>query len=307
VFACANVSGETVSRLTHRPSVALVTHAGVPGLADDDRRLIPELERQGVEGRPAVWSDPNVEWGDFDVCVIRSTWDYHLRRDAFLDWVDRTAEATHFWNPAELIRWNSHKSYLRDLERRGVPIVRTVWSDGSKTLRDLMDEHGWDRAVFKPSVSAAAHRTHLVTRATLAESEPIYRQLCREQLVLVQPYESGVETPGEHSLIYLDGTFSHAVDRVAALARSSGPVGGRRVVPAQAERRFGARVLTALDASTLYARVDVVRDDAAALRLTELELIEPSLFLDVRPEAVRRFANAIVARLPPSLTYGRPV
>jgi hypothetical protein len=295
-----------VSRRTHRPSVALVTHADVPGLADDDRRLIPELDRQGVEVRPAVWSDPNIGWGDFDACVIRSTWDYHLRRDAFLGWVDRTAEVTHLWNPAGLIRWNSHKSYLRDLERRGVPIVRTVWSDGSKTLHELMDEHGWDRAVFKPSVSAAAHRTHLVTRATLAESEPVYQQLCGEQLVLVQPYEPGVETPGEHSLIFLDGTFSHAVDRVAALAKSSGPVGGQRVVPAEAERRFGTRVLSALDAATLYARVDVVRDEAGALRLTELELIEPSLFLDVQPEAVPRFAHAIVARLRPSLSGGRP-
>jgi glutathione synthase/RimK-type ligase-like ATP-grasp enzyme len=284
--------------------VALVTHEGLPQLADDDRLLLPELERLGVRGRPTVWSDPDVPWAEFDAAVLRSTWDYHLRRDEFLDWVDRAASETDLWNRAATVRWNSHKSYLRGLEARGVPIVPTVWSDGSRSLRDLLRERGWERAVFKPSVSAAAHRTHLVTRETLAENEPVYARLCAEQEVLVQPYLPGVESPGEHSLIFLDGAYSHAVDRVAALARPRGPVGGRPVAASPAERELGLRVLDALGTPTLYARVDMVRDEDDLLRLTELELIEPSLFLDTAPDAASTFARAIGRRVRPPVDHG---
>ncbi|MGD0257733.1 MAG: hypothetical protein ABSB90_07645 [Thermoplasmata archaeon] len=277
--------------------VALVTHAGLPDLADDDRLLPPELERLGVHARPAVWSDPRVVWNEFDAAVLRSTWDYHLRRAEFLDWVDEVARATRLWNPAPVVRWNSHKSYLRDLQRRGVAIVPTVWSDGSKSLAELFEEHRWSRAVFKPAVSAAAHRTHLATRDSLAVSEPLYRQLCAEHEVLVQPYLSSVETPGEHSLIFVDHEFSHAVDRRAALSPEHGPAGGQPVASTEEERAFGSSVLRALDTPTLYARADLARTEEGALCLMELELVEPSLFLASSAEAPRRLARAIAARL----------
>ena len=55
--------------------------------------------------------------------------------------------------------------------------------------------------------------------------------------------------------------------------------------------------VAAAPSPTLYARVDLVRDDAGLPRLMELEVIEPALFLASEPTASRRFAEAIVRRL----------
>lgn len=277
--------------------VALVTHAGLPDLAADERPVIPALARLGIHARAAVWTDPNVAWGEFDVAIVRSTWDYHLRRGEFLEWVDRTAGSTRLWNPAPVLRWNSHKSYLRDLEQRGVPIIPTVWSDGSRTLEEVLSNRGWEDAVFKPVVSAAAHRTHRVRRTSLAAAEPLYRALCQEQVVLVQPYLESVERHGEHSLIFLDGVFSHAVDRPAVLAPTREFPGEEPIVATDSERALGVRALSAVGAPTLYARVDVATDSSGSLCLMELELVEPTLFLASAPAAVAKFAHAIRSHL----------
>ncbi len=276
-----------------RRRVAIVTYPSLPQLADDEQLVLPELEQRGVRATPAVWSDPTVDWGSFDAAVVRSTWDYHLQREAFLAWVDRVARVTKLWNRAPLLRWNTQKTYLRDLEARGVPIVPTEFSDGSRSLAEIRTARGWDRMVFKPSISADAHRTYLVDEANLLASEATYRALVAEQTVLVQPYLASVETAGEHSLVFLDGTFSHAADRVAALARNRGPGGGTPVPASEEERAFGRAVLSAAEAPTLYARIDVVRDDRGEFRLMELELVEPTLFLRAHPEAPQRLATAI--------------
>ncbi|MCI4343772.1 MAG: hypothetical protein L3J92_06645 [Thermoplasmata archaeon] len=278
--------------------VALVTHAGLPELAPDERPMIPALAQLGIQARPAVWTDPDVAWDEYDAAIVRSTWDYHLRRNEYLEWVDRAARSTRLWNPAPVLRWNSHKSYLRDLEQRGVPIIPTVWSDGSRTLEEVLADQGWENAVFKPVVSAAAHRTHRVSRSSLATAEPLYRALCEEQVVLVQPYLESVERHGEHSLIFLDGVFSHAVDRPAVLAPTREFPGEEPVVAPDSERALGIRALEAVGVPTLYARVDVARDGSGSLCLMELELVEPTLFLQSAPAAGAKFARAIRSHLP---------
>jgi glutathione synthase/RimK-type ligase-like ATP-grasp enzyme len=278
-------------------AVALVTHAGLPALAEDEREMIPALAALGIRAVPAVWTDPEVPWDRFDAALVRSTWDYHLRRPDFLEWVERTSRVTRLWNPPSLLRWNSHKSYLRDLEGRGIPIVPTVWSDGSRPLSDLLAERGWSEAVIKPAVSAAAHRTYRVRANALESAEPLYRQLSEDGEVLVQPYLRSVERHGEHSLVFLDGEFSHGVDRPAVLADARGFPGDQPVLVPEEEREFGLRVLRSVTPPTLYARVDIARDNEGALCIMELELVEPTLYLSSAATAVPTFARAIRARL----------
>ena len=56
------------------------------------------------------------------------------------------------------------------------------------------------------------------------------------------------------------------------------------------------RILAEVPEGLLYARIDLARDGEGKPVLMELELIEPSLFLVEKPEALDRFAAAIVAR-----------
>jgi hypothetical protein len=279
--------------------IALVTYSELPGLAADELLLVDALSRLGLKSGPIVWDDPSVDWARIGVCVIRSTWDYHHRLDEFLAWAERVAAVTSLWNPAEVVRWNARKTYLRDLAAKGVSIVSTVWLErGSHAdLSGIMLAQGWESGVVKPVVSASAYGTVLVTSESLGEGQAQLNKLLAERDVMVQPFMPSVETYGEHSLMFIDGQFTHSVRRVPAVGKDqSGQGKARRVEPPRNAIDFAASVLEAVDYPTLYARVDLVRDEEGELCLMELELIEPSLFLEQAPQVVERLAEAIAAR-----------
>jgi hypothetical protein len=262
------------------------------------RALKPALAAHGLSAALVAWDDPAVDWSAFRLCVIRATWDYHLRLPEFLAWGERVAAQTALWNPLDLVRWNTHKRYLRDLERQGVAIVPTVWAPrgSSLDLAELLAEHGWARAVVKPAVSASAYATRLVTSDTITEGQAHLNALLVERDMMIQPFLASVTTTGERSLVYFDGALSHTFLRSPALGKSNTADSG--LIPNDVEEAaFAGRVMQTVSGEALYARVDIARDDAGDLRLMELELVEPWLGLELKPEAPARFAAAIARRL----------
>src|SRR5207248_10238751 len=135
-----------------------------------------------------VWDDPGVDWHGIKVSVVRSTWDYHHRLDEFLAWAERVATLTRLWNPVEVLRWNTHKSYLRDLAARGVPVVPTILLEAGSTvdLATLLARAGWQEAVIKPAVSASAHETIRASLEGLAEGQAHVNRLLPAHDLLVQ-------------------------------------------------------------------------------------------------------------------------
>ena len=260
--------------------------------------LKPELAAYGLSAALVAWDDPVVDWSAFRLCVIRATWDYHLRLPEFLAWAERVAAQTALWNPLDLVRWNTHKGYLRDLERQGVAIVPTIWAPRgtSLDLAALLAERGWTRAVVKPAVSASAYATQLVTSATLVEGQAHLDALLAERDMMIQPFLTSVTTTGERSLVYFDGALSHTFLRSPALGKGGATDAGL-IANDEEEAAFAGRVMQTVTSETLYARVDIARDDAGDLRLMELELVEPWLGLELAPEATTRFAAAIARRL----------
>ncbi|MEO6526230.1 MAG: hypothetical protein ABIP93_06370 [Gemmatimonadaceae bacterium] len=110
------------------PTIALVSYVDLPGLTDDDRLLAAALDERGARVQPVVWSDPAIDWSSFDAVVVRSCWDYFLRADQFFAWLALLdAQAARVSNPVRTLRWNAEKTYLRDLETRGIPVVPTHW------------------------------------------------------------------------------------------------------------------------------------------------------------------------------------
>ncbi|MFG0319698.1 MAG: RimK family alpha-L-glutamate ligase [Planctomycetota bacterium JB042] len=284
--------------------VAIATDRTVPHLDPDNAHLLAEFERRGRRARPVVWDDPAFDAGDVRVCVVRSTWDYLDRRDEFLAWAERTAERTSLWNRPATLRWNSHKRYLEDLSRRGVPILPTEFVErgADAVLRDVLEDRGWAEAVVKPAVSASGRDTFRVSArgGAIESAGDRFAELVSRRDVLVQEFQPAVERSGELSLVYVDGRFAHAVRQTPREGefRVQREFGGRleRVRPETAALLIGDRVLEAGPAAPLYARIDLLTDLRGELRLNELELIEPCLHLAVAPDTVARLADAILAR-----------
>ncbi len=282
------------------PRIALATYATLPGLNDDDRLLVSALGKQGIPAVPAVWDSPDVEWGDFQGVLVRSCWDYHRRLPEFLEWIARLERDRQqvLWNPPELLRWNSHKGYLRDLGARGVSIVPTRWVARGEPcgLAEVLRHEGWGEAVVKPAVSASAFGAWSTTLTGAAPNQPKLDEMLRSGDVLVQPLVPEVRDPGEWSLVFFEGRFSHAVLKRPAAGdyRVQWEFGGSADASKPSRKLIAdaERVLAAVPGDPLYARVDGVARDGR-LALMELELIEPHLFFGWERRAATRLAKAI--------------
>lgn len=281
-------------------TVALATSSDLPDLDADDRPLLGALEAIGIAARPVVWSDPEVDWSSFDLVVVRSTWDYtNGKRDAYLAWADGVAAETRLANGADVLRWNTHKGYLMELEERGVPTVPTAFlGAGDRVdLGELIADRHWGDVVVKPCVSAGARDTFLVRSDEVVQAQARFAELVARTDVMVQPFLPAVATTGEASIIHLGGSYSHAARKVPASGewRVQEEFGGanRPWDPPTEVRDLAAWIIDATGHDYLYARVDLLPDEDGVWQLTELEVTEPSLYLTVVDGAAERFAKAI--------------
>ncbi|HEY2805418.1 MAG TPA: hypothetical protein VGI92_06115 [Gemmatimonadales bacterium] len=285
-----------------RTRIALVTCARLPDLAPDEALLVHALAERGIDGIAAVWDAPGIGWKSFDAVVMRSAWDYHLKADAFLAWIGAIESAgIPLWNPAPLLRWNSNKRYLGDLGNRGVNVVPTRWADATTTisLAGIMDKAGWRDVVVKPEISATAHRTFRLHRDAADAFEAQFQSLRLAQPMMVQPTVREILTEGEWSLCFFGGEFSHALRKRPAAGdfRVQDEHGGSARLDEPPSRLVAdaKRTLGLVQWPWAYARVDCCSVDERLL-LMELEMLEPTFYLNLAPEAAERFA-AVIERL----------
>lgn len=278
--------------------VALVTCRVLPEPDPDQEPLLAALRDAGLAAELLPWDDERADPGAYDLCVLRSCWNYYRDPEAFLAWVARADGCTRLANPAKVLRWNLHKEYLRELESWGVPIVPTAWAERGERLdlRALLEARGWRSVVIKPTISAASYRTARFDADRLEEGQAFLDALLADRGAMVQPYLSSVESGGERALVCIDGVFTHAV-------RKSPRFGGEheRVSEAlpieDAELALAERTLAHVSDGLLYARVDVMLDERGEPLVSEVELAEPSLFLVQCPEALARLVDGIVRRV----------
>jgi glutathione synthase/RimK-type ligase-like ATP-grasp enzyme len=283
--------------------VLLATCAAYPDGDDDAPALLAALRNRGVNAGVAAWTDPDVDWAA-GVVVLRSTWDYTLRRAQFLQWV---ASVPRLHNPADVVRWNSDKVYLHELELAGVPITPTVVAPPGVgvTFPDAPE------FVVKPSVGAGSRGAGRFA-ADAREAAALHAAALHAagRTVLVQPYLAGVDEAGETALMYFDGRFSHAVRKGALLtadtahdiAETSGLFVEEDITarePSPAEIAVGDQVIDVLahrfGGPLVYARIDLLPGADGPVVL-EVELTEPSLFLCYADGAADRLADAIASR-----------
>jgi glutathione synthase/RimK-type ligase-like ATP-grasp enzyme len=281
------------------PSIALATSQDLPDLWAGDRLFLVELERRGCDAAPVVWDDPRAEWEQWDIVIIRSCWDYHLKVDAFRRWLDRVAGGGRIViNPPDLVRWNLHKGYLLDVARAGgrIPPTRVIPRGVSGTLREHLAREGWEHAVIKPAISASGHSTRLVPGRPSDEDECSFADAVAAGDVLAQAYVPEVRERGEWSFVFFEGRYSHAALKRAAPGEFRVHIewGGtvHTLPPPPALVQQAQDLVDALDLGSTYARVDGTEVDGG-LMVMELEVIEPELFFDRHPQAAARLADAV--------------
>lgn len=285
------------------PRIALVTCRPRPDVSEDRDLpvLVGALREAGADAGAVHWDDDGVDWGAYDLAVIRSTWDYSWRAAEFLAWAERCGAATRLANPAAVVRWNADKRYLGDLAAAGVPVVPTRYV-APGDAPDLPDGHEF---VVKPTSGAGAR---FAARYAPHEHDTALRHLARMHAdgltAMVQPYVRAIDSGGERALQFYGGRLLHA-SRKGAVLTAGTPYGQRKVAhpnlepwtPTPAELSVAERALAAVpDADgLLYARVDLVDGDDGQPQVMELELVEPNLFLSVHPGSVPRVTEAILA------------
>jgi hypothetical protein len=272
---------------------------------DDDRALAP-LARLGWDVSVVPWTQVAEPWGAFDAVVIRSTWDYWNNVPAFLDTLQAINRQTRLANPLDLVHWNLSKTYMRDLEGKGVGIVPTLWPDAFSpsmlpSFRERLDS---PELVVKPVVGANGQDAFRLSPGDPpARLEEIAARFAAKDC-LVQAFMPAVIDEGEYSLFYFNGRFSHAILKVPAASefRSQEEHGAeiRFAVPEDLLRERGRQALATVTPAPLYARIDFVRAPGGDFALMELELIEPSLYLRADPAAPDRFARAVDAWFNPT-------
>jgi hypothetical protein len=279
-----------------RLDVAIATHAGLADGTADDRLLADALMTAGARVQFTVWNDARSDWSEAARTVVRSTWDYHLHPDAWFSWLDAAGAVTRLVNPVAVLRWNSRKRYLLDLEAAGVPIVPTLHVDrgGALDLAACLDGRGWRDVVIKPAIGASAKGA-----ARFAGDEIGVRgqghldALLAAGDALIQPYQPAVEDQRERSLVFVDGDFSHAFTKPPFLRGVGDGLGESLHEASNAEVAVAWRALDVSPAPVSYARVDLVPAPDGA-RLMELELIEPDLGLRLAPASAAALAAAVL-------------
>jgi glutathione synthase/RimK-type ligase-like ATP-grasp enzyme len=284
--------------------VALVSCRELPAWEVDDRPLIAALRARGADVAVVPW-DADVDWSGFDTALLRTTWDYWDRVDDFLAWTRRAAAVTRLWHPPGVVAWNVDKTYLRALADRGVPVAPTAWLSPGDADRvgSIVREMGWARAFLKPVVGGSASGTLRFTADDAGLAAAAAHVAASDRDLLLQPYLAEVETFGELSVVVLDGRLTHAVRKVPVAGdyRVQDDHGGTdERFPlddglAGLAREILAAASGVLGVELLYGRVDLLRD-GERLVLTELELVEPSLFLRHAPEAADVLADGLLRR-----------
>ena len=276
-------------------TVAVATCAG-EWVDPDSPVLLKALAACDIDVALCAWDDPHVAWDAFDLTVIRSTWDYSSRHLEYLEWAK---DVPRLYNPYEVVRYSLDKHYLGDLATRGHRVVSTFFADVGTT--PVFPEGDF---VVKPSVGAGSMDA---ARYSSYQREDAHHHVQRlhdiGRDVLVQPYVASVDERGERALVFIDGSFSHAMTKGAMLNVTQLDRNAlfrweqmSRAEPEPEALELASEVLDGLGFDLLYARVDLVwTPDGWALM--ELELVEPSLFLSFNEQAAPRLARAIAARL----------
>ena len=249
---------------------------------------------QGLSFDVVFWNDATLPQQGYELAVIRTCWDYHEQPAHFIATLEAHERAgLRVLNAPAVVRWNSRKTYLREL---GPSAIETVWTEraDAAAVAGAFDALGAEDIVVKPQVGGGSVETIRLKRAAWREEDLVRGPTGP---AMIQAYLKAIETEGEFSLIWFGGRYSHCVRKVPARGDWLANQPGKTRFIAETAPRAAIEAAEAARAHApqdlLYIRIDLVLGDDGAWRVIEIEAIEPYLFLDLGADAARLFAGAI--------------
>ena len=268
-----------------------------------DKLLIEPMKKIGWIAEEISWRKENVNWRDYDSVIVRSTWDYQNDSEKFISVLEKINNVSHLENDLDLMKWNMNKNYLFDLEQKGVKIVDTIWENNFKTnlAHIYFEKLNTDEIIIKPNISANADNTFRLTKEKLKQNLKVLEKIFWTREFMVQPFLKNIIDEGEYSLFFFNGKFSHSV-----LKKPKGndfrvqEEHGGNIQPFKVSSELiliAENIIKKLSTIPLYGRVDLVRTKENEFALIELELIEPSLYLNKDDQSPLRFVKAFAEKL----------
>jgi glutathione synthase/RimK-type ligase-like ATP-grasp enzyme len=258
------------------------------------------MNQNGWECEFVAWDDSNVDWNNFDLVIIRSTWDYQGRIKEFLEVLENINSSNCILeNSLELVKWNIDKSYLKELSKKGIQIVPSLFYDNysKKILNDSFSFFSTTKLIIKPAISANADDTFIIDKKNSEKTSIILKNLFANRKFIIQPFIENILLEGEYSLIFFENTHSHTLIKKPKSGdfRVQEEHGGTLAPIEKPEIKMineAKRVLKSLPCKSLYSRIDFVKRKNNFL-LMEVELIEPSLYFNLNPNAAKKLSSLI--------------
>ena len=278
-------------------------------LFEEDNLLIRGFEAQGMQAQAVIWNQPNMDWSQYDIALIRSTWDYLDEREQFLHVLaEIEGSSCRLYNSLESVRWNIDKGYLFDLENWDVPIIPTFLASNNKSdsLQRIFLDRDWQTVVLKPRIGLGGSHSHRMRLDELEDTLSKLRVSQPQHEFLIQPFIANILAEGEWSFVYFSRQLSHVLLKQPAPNdyRVQGIYAGtiQTAEPQARDLAQAEAVLAKLPFDILYARLDFVRVQGQ-LAIVEVELIEPIFSFNLVPESITRLVQATRVKfesLPPA-------
>ena len=283
--------------------VALLSMDSLENFHTYDKLLIEPMKTLGWIAEEISWRTEKINWKDYDAVIVRSTWDYQNDPEKFISVLEKINSATHLENDLDLMKWNMNKSYLFDLEQKGVKIVDTIWEKNfnSNLTSEYFYKLNADEIIIKPNISANADNTFRLTKEKLNENLQQLEKIFKAREFMVQPFLKNIIEEGEYSLFFFNGKFSHSVLKkpkekdFRVQEEHGGNIQPIKISPAI--MLIAENIIKKLSTIPLYGRVDLVRTKQNEFALMELELIEPSLYLNKDEQSPTRFVKAFEEKI----------
>jgi glutathione synthase/RimK-type ligase-like ATP-grasp enzyme len=267
--------------------IALLTKNDLDGFISDDELLKAPLKAAGFSMESVSWHKTQ-DWAQYAAVIIRSTWDYQDHYADFIKVLEEISSKTILLNNLEKVKWNSHKSYLKELKAKGIKIIPTLFHEELMDLssEQLCEKLDTDKIIFKPYVGANSDNAYPILSGQELPTIDL-----KSGNFFVQAFVENVLTEGEFSLFFFRGEYSHCILKTpkAGDYRVQEEWGGhiQEVTP---EEDLLKTAMTVVDSDLLYCRVDLVRGKSG-FELMELELIEPALYFRTNKGSAALFAK----------------